>query len=109
MPQHNISVLCIAEGGHGKWTALCLTFDIAVEGNSFTDVKESLDCAIKMYLEEVMSLPENDRSRLLKRSVPWYVIAGYALKFLLFMLFGKKCSEGRNDFHSFTESVPCIA
>lgn len=61
---------CYAEGRDGDWEAICLDLDIAVQGRSFEEVFASLQEAIALYLESVADLPEDERRRLLRRTVP---------------------------------------
>lgn len=61
---------CYAEGRDGGWEAICLDFDIAVQGRTFEEVFASLREAVTLYLESVADLPESERQRLLHRSAP---------------------------------------
>ena len=61
---------CFAEERDGVWTGYCLDFDLAVDGRSLEEVIGSLNAAIRLYLEEVGTLPEADRRRLLHRRAP---------------------------------------
>ncbi len=79
----NMHVLrCYAEGRPGAWEAVCLDFDLAVQGESLEDVLGSLKKAIGMYLETVHELPEEERKRFLNRRAPlslrlkflWHVV-----------------------------------
>jgi hypothetical protein len=64
---------CVARGHGNEWEALCLDFDLAVQGRSFEDVKNALHGAIVDYVKDVCALPPADRDRLLARSAPWHV------------------------------------
>lgn len=64
---------CYAEGREGRWEALCLDLDIAVQGESFAQVFRDLDAAIRNYLDYVAGLPEADRHRLLNRKAPLWL------------------------------------
>ena len=44
-------ILCYAEGGNGEWEALCLNFDLAVQGASLEDVRHDLEEGL--YLDYV--------------------------------------------------------
>lgn len=61
--------LCCAEGKDGRWQALCLDLDIAVQGSSFDEVVHSLNDAMALYLETVADLPAEDRERLRHRTM----------------------------------------
>ncbi len=62
-----------AEGRDDAWEAICLDLDIAVQGASFTEVLDSLNEAISLYLDSVSELPEDERASLLDRPAPWSV------------------------------------
>lgn len=65
-------VICYAEGRpDGKWEAVCVDFDIAVEADSLDAVFTDLGSAIDEYLEYVKTLPENERARMLHRGMPF--------------------------------------
>lgn len=61
---------CYAEGRPGHWTALCLDLDLAVDGPTLASVTESLEKAINEYCEYILTLPEADQRRLLRRKTP---------------------------------------
>jgi len=69
----------MAEGREGGWTAICIDLDISVQGHSYSEVKDSLNEAIDMYLESVGELPREERDRLLNRRAPWPIRAKYVL------------------------------
>ena len=96
-----VALRCMAEGRDDEWTAICIDLDIAVQGNSFAEVKDSLNQAIDMYLEGVSELPSEERERLLKRRAPWPVRLKYHL--LLFLSRFSRRDGGRR--RSFTLSA----
>ncbi len=61
---------CYAEGRDDGWEAICLDLDIAVQGASFTEVLDSLNEAISLYLDSVSEHPEDERASLLDRPSP---------------------------------------
>ena len=73
---------CYAEGRPGHWMAICLDFDIAVDGPDLAVVVDSLRKAIDEYCAHVLSLPEADQARLLRRRAP----LSMRIKFLWHML-----------------------
>lgn len=68
---------CYAERDGDTWEAVCLDLDIAVHGRSFLDVYQALTDAIRLYVDSMSDLPEQDRRRLLNRPAP----LGLRLKF----------------------------
>jgi predicted RNase H-like HicB family nuclease len=73
----------MAERRDGDWFAVCIDLDIAVQGQSFVDVRQNLQQAIKLYVERVSELPEAEQARLLNRRSPWHIRAKFALLSLL--------------------------
>jgi hypothetical protein len=85
MGRKSVYLLCVAHGGGQEWEAFSLDFDLAVQGNSFEEVKGSLETAIRNYVEAAMAQPEPARTQLLNRRVPlrtkllwWWRIARWA-------------------------------
>jgi hypothetical protein len=98
---------CFAEGQHGDWEAICLDLDIAVQGSSFDEVRQCLKEAIELYLEEVSTLPEADRSRLLwRRAAPSWV----RLKHMFTLVVAAVRSFTANSgFHRYSQPVHQMA
>jgi len=71
------TITCYAEGSGSQWEAVCLDFDIAVQGGSFEEVYRGLQESVALYLEHLATLPEADRRRLMARRAP----LGERLKF----------------------------
>jgi hypothetical protein len=65
-----INVICFAEGTGERWEAFCLNYDLAVQGSSIEDAMRKLKDQFLLYVEEVRTLPERDRRRLLNRKAP---------------------------------------
>ncbi len=64
-------LLCIAHGRDSKWEAFCLDYDLAVQGNSFEEVRGRLHHAIEAYVHAAMAEPDPvSRRELLHRAVP---------------------------------------
>ena len=59
-----------AMGTRGDWEAICVDFDLSVQGESLEDVWSELNDAVQTFLEYVTDLPPDDRQRLLKRKSP---------------------------------------
>ena len=96
---------CRAEGCSGEWEAICLDLDIAVQGSSFEDVFESLNKAIRLYLESVAELPEAERANLVERPAPLRL----RLKFAFDVLRTIFRDDSGNDSCSHHYTVPCAA
>ena len=65
------SLLCFARGNDRGWEAICVDFDIAVQGGSFDAVRTLLDEAIASYVADAMEETSDVRARLLARRAPW--------------------------------------
>jgi predicted RNase H-like HicB family nuclease len=79
----------MAEGRDDRWWAICLDFDIAVQGESFPEVRDSLHEAIDAYLDRASDLPEDEPAQLLQRRAPWHLRAKFHLLPLLETLRGQ--------------------
>jgi hypothetical protein len=94
---------CYAVQRKDGWEAICLDFDIAVQGESFAEVSHNLDDALHSYIQYVGTLPEEDQKRFLKRRVPWRVRMKFGLGVVFTMLFHRPDrSSGHQSF-----GVPC--
>lgn len=81
-----ITLRCMAEGRADSWLAVCVDLDIAVQGKSFSEVRESLAKAVDMYLDRVAELPSDEQQQLIDRRSPWYVRAKFELYRVLRMI-----------------------
>lgn len=105
--EHRI-IHCYAEGRGNAWEAFCLDFDLAVQGRTFEDVYQKLNDQIVLYIEHVATLPEADRTRLLNRSMPFTLRAGFFWRFLLSSLF-QRDGKSRHEFTRPMSDLPCAA
>jgi hypothetical protein len=80
------------------WEAICVDFDIAVQGDSFAEVTQKLREALASFAEYVNALPAEERERFLKRRAPWYVRTRMALGVILTMLFHNRDDGRRQSF-----------
>ena len=92
-------VRCYAEGRtDGRWEAICLNFDLAVQGHSFNEVYDDLNKAIEIYLASVNELPEKDKERLLKRSAPLSLQLRFLWAVIQSFFDGNGGGKERHDF-----------
>ena len=99
-------LVCFARGREGDWEAICLDFDIAVHGRSFEDVQQLLRISIADYIESAAQESPEAAARLLRRSAPVHVVAGYIIAFLWHNF--RKGGKGDDHLeHSF--QMPCPA
>jgi hypothetical protein len=93
---------CYVEGRPGQWEAICIDFDLAVQGRSFDEAMTELQVAIREYLDYIKSLPEPERQRFFNRRVPLLVRVRFMLRAIIWW-FNFRDSE-RKDF-----ILPCAA
>jgi predicted RNase H-like HicB family nuclease len=74
------NLACFAYGREGEWEAFCLDFDLAVQGQSFEQVKEALGQAIDDYVDSALAEDEPAKSQLLARRAPLKVRLMWALR-----------------------------
>ena len=67
------NLLCFAKGRDGSWEALCVDYDIAVQGASFFEVQYDLADAISDYVAAAKEQDEQTRDKLLARRAPLWV------------------------------------
>jgi len=97
---------CIARGREGQWEAICLDFNIAVSGNSFEQVRETLSEAITYYIQDAMQEDERTREQLLNRRVPFWSRLQWTLPVIVTAVLARhpKDAAATNSFF-----VPCPA
>src|SRR5215475_4149213 len=82
-------LVCVAHGHAQSWEAICLDFDLAVQGHSLAEVRDSIEQAIIDYIEAARAEAEPARSRLLSRRAPFWVRLGWAFRFFIRTISGK--------------------
>ncbi|MBV9549794.1 MAG: hypothetical protein JO256_09000 [Alphaproteobacteria bacterium] len=87
--QTDAVLVCVARGHAGHWQALCLDFDLAVQGISLPEVKDRLEQAITDYVAAALQEKEPARSQLLGRRAPFWVRLVWAFRFFMGTTFGK--------------------
>lgn len=83
-----------AEGRPGSWEAICLDFDLAVQGGSFPEVLESMEIALSEYFEYVGALPESEQPAFFKRKAPLSLRAKFAWHAVRNLFGGDDASDG---------------
>ena len=84
---------CFARRHGNRWEAVCLDFDLAVQGDSFDDVYHSLDTAVGEYVKYVATIEDSaERQAFLTRRVP----LALRLKFTLSLILASLLLPGRN-------------
>jgi hypothetical protein len=85
--------LCVARPSGSGWEALCLDFDIGVQGQSFVDVQCKLEDMVTSYIEDALQEEEPHRSRLLHRRTPLGVRLLWGVRIFLATVFGRRDGE----------------
>lgn len=98
---------CYVERRGSDWEAVCLDFDIAVQGQSLHEVQEKLARAVHEYVAYVSTLPEADRERLLNRRVPFWTRLAFMVQVFRTAFLGRHHGSGPNQRGAFT--LPCVA
>jgi hypothetical protein len=71
-----------AHGRPGAWEAICVDLDIAVQGESFDEVRGVLNEAVVSYIQDALKETPKDRNRLLNRRAPFWVKLKFAAIFI---------------------------
>ena len=74
---------CFAHGGADGWEAICVDLDIAIQGDSFDEVRDLLNHAVATYVRDAEMEAPAAREKLLKRRAPWHVVARLNINLLL--------------------------
>jgi hypothetical protein len=97
---------CVAHGSSRGWEALCLDFDISVQGHTFEEVRCGLEDAVRTYVEDALKEDEPHRSRLLNRRPPLGIRLLWAARIFLTMAFARR---GRDRTSTVEFPVSCPA
>jgi len=95
-------VQCFANGHPGDWEAICVDFDLAVQGSSFEEVQALLHDAIASYVQCAGAEAPETASRLLRRRAPALVHLRLVLSYLFHTVFKRE-----NDTYRAGFDVPC--
>lgn len=85
----NCELVCIAKGRDGRWEAICLDLDIAVSGETFDEVKATMNDAVTSYLQDANAEGEETRHKLLNRGVPFLSRLRWTWPFVVSALFSR--------------------
>lgn len=96
-----ISLRCYARPEDDSMIAICIDLDIAVKGDTITEVKLKMKDAIKVYLD---SLTPDDYGVLLPRRSPLHVMADY-YRVAVWVLLLKLVHSAKRNFQIFCESI----
>ena len=99
------TVLCVARGRGNEWEAFCLDLDLAVQGQSFDEVRVLLREAITTYVEDAEAEDQATQRRLLNRRAPLYVRLLWAWRFFRAALSGRGTSRDSSAWFP----MPCHA
>ena len=104
-PEKIIAVRCVAEGRGNDWQAICLDFDIAVQGPSFENVYRELNQQIVSYIETVSHYSPEERKSFYNRKAPLLLRLRYMWRQITHYL-GSGDSESK-EIHSFSGRAVC--
>lgn len=80
MKPKNLILKGFAESKDGYWQAFCLDFDLAVQGDSFEDVKRKMDSMISEYVHDALVGEDKEHAaQLLTRRAPLSLYLKYYL------------------------------
>jgi len=99
-------VNCYARRYDDRWQAVCLDFDLMVEGSSFEEVKEAINAAVISYIEDALEEEREDARRLLNRRAPLFTRIAWTWPFIMSALFGRR-KDGNDSSIGF--AITCHA
>lgn len=103
---HQRNLMCFARGRGDDWEAICIDLDIAVQGVSFDEVKDTLNEAVLTYVEDAIKEGPEVAKKLLNRRAPLYVRIRHSMSYFFHFLFRRR--NGGNDLRAGFE-IPCHA
>lgn len=98
-------LLCVAHKRQNQWEAICLDFDLAVQGQTFEEVQDMLNQAIASYVDDAMAEDEPAQSELLSRRAPLLARVAWVWPLVIYGIFDRS----RDGDSSIGFSVPCPA
>lgn len=99
-------LFCYAIGRGDQWEAICVDFDLAIQGNSLAAVQEGLNAMIASYIEDAKNESEETAAQLLNRSAPLSVRLSLAAKLIWHVLKRRRDRDG-DSYAGF--DLPCHA
>ena len=101
-----VLIRCLARGSRDGWEAICLDYDIAVQGDTFDEVYRLLKESVHSYLEYACTLPKAEAITLLNRRAPMRIWVEYM--WISFKnSFGSHTGNGTQQSANF--AIPCAA
>src|SRR5258707_1076810 len=88
-------IKCYAEGRPGRWEAVCLNFDIAVQGSTLDEAMDCLNEAIDLYMDRLNELEPRERARFLRRKSPLSLQLKFLWHVLRSTIFHRDDSNGK--------------
>lgn len=76
----NLVLRCYAVNENDVWSAVCINFSLAAQGNSFADAKRKLNAQIGDYVKDAFTVDREHADYLLNRKAPlaqrltWYAL-----------------------------------
>lgn len=99
-------VWCHARGRSGEWEAICLDFDLAVQGRSFDEVLRLLEDAVNSYIQDALAESPETARRLLARKAPLWVRLRLVFSYLTHVI---RSWRNRDGDHQAGFDLPCPA
>jgi predicted RNase H-like HicB family nuclease len=93
-----LAVRCFAELKDGQWQAFSLEFGLAAQGESFADVRRSLESMIVSYVKDALDEDREHAMTLLKRKAMWQVYAKYYFHVVIGALKERLGGQGKLKF-----------
>ena len=98
--------LCYVSGGGDCWEAICVDFDISVQGTSIDDVQRRLFDAVHCFVDAARQETPEQAARLLARQAPWSVRASLKANVIWQALRGRRAIDVGQPL---TFQLPCPA
>ena len=105
MKPKDLILRCYAERKDGQWQAFCLDLCLAAQGESFEEVKRSLEAMIREYVVDALAGVDKEfAGKLLRRPAP----LKYWLAYYAYLTLFKIGVMGDHFKRLFIETMPLI-
>lgn len=106
MRPRDLLIRCLAEFDGQQWTAVSLEFGLAVQADTFEQVRQLLDAQIQSYIHDAVNGEDRAHARyLLRRSAPVLVFLKYYLACAVCYLGGRVSEHKMQRRKLFTETL----
>jgi len=103
MQSNPFYVRCYARTEANQWVAICIDLGLAVQGDSWEEVKVKLESQVRDYVHEALTMDRAHAADLLRRKAPLQQRLEYYLICLGQAFLGQRTKRARHAFEDLVE------